>query len=50
MLSKLIRNISIVIHSTPNPNFKKFLADCVINPDETMDISDIKYASISPLA
>ncbi len=50
MLRKIFKEISIVVHNTPNPNYKKFLADCIINPEESVDISDVKYASISPLA
>jgi len=51
MLNKFSKYfISLVTQKTPNPNFKKFIAENVVVSTETIDIPDKKYSNISPLA
>lgn len=45
-------NIYVETQKTPNPNFLKFIPDGqnVLGSEGTLDISDPKYAEVSPLA
>lgn len=45
-------NIYVEAQKTPNPNFLKFIPDGhnVLGQEGTLDISDPKYAEVSPLA
>lgn len=45
-------NLYVETQKTPNPNFLKFIPDGhnVLGSEGTLDISDPKYAEVSPLA